>query len=58
MPTIQRWVFKFTLMIDTNLRRRKRGVGLRWCLDETYINVNGVICIVRFTKKGKRLIFY
>ena len=55
--TIQRWVFKFTPMIDINFRKRKRGVGLRWRLDETYIKVNGVICIERSTKKGKRLIF-
>ena len=39
--TIQRWVFKFTPMIDRNFRKRKRGVGLRWRLDETYIKVNG-----------------
>ena len=42
--TIQRWVFKFTPMIDINFRRRKRGVGLRWRLDETYIKVNGKWC--------------
>ncbi len=27
--TIQRWVFKFTPMIDRNFRKRKRPTGLR-----------------------------
>ena len=32
--TIQRWVFKFTLFLDQQLRKRKK-------LDETYIKVKG-----------------
>ena len=39
--TIQRWVLKITPMVDRNFQKRKRGVGLRWRLDETYIKVNG-----------------
>lgn len=34
--TIQRWVVKFTPMIDMNFRKRKKKPGMRWRLDETY----------------------
>ena len=40
--TIQRWVFKFTPMIDEQFRNRKKIVGRRWRMDETYIKVKGV----------------
>ena len=39
--TIQRWVFKFTPMIEHKMRKRKRPVGKRWRLDETYVKVKG-----------------
>lgn len=39
--TIQRWVFKFTPMIERQMRKRKRPVGKRWRLDETYVKVKG-----------------
>jgi len=57
--TIQRWVFKFTPMIDINFRKRKRGVGLRWRLDETYIKVNGKWCYLyrAVDKEGKTIDF-
>jgi len=42
--TIQRWVMKFTPMIDMNFRNRKKIVGKRWRLDETYIKVKGKWC--------------
>ena len=35
--TKQRWVLKFTSMIEMNFRKRKRIVGKRWWLDKTYI---------------------
>jgi len=37
--TIQRWVNKFTPMIDMNFRKRKKKPGMRWKLDETYLKV-------------------
>ncbi len=40
--TIQRWVFKFTPMVEQQFRRRKKLVGRRWRMDETYIKVKGV----------------
>ena len=57
--TIQRWVFKFTPMIDVNFRKRKRAVGLRWRLDETYIKVKGKWCYLyrAVDKDGKTIDF-
>ena len=39
--TIQRWVFKFTPLVEQQFRNRKKLVGKRWRLDETYIKVKG-----------------
>jgi len=39
--TIQRWVFKFTPLVEQQFRKRKKAVGNRWRLDETYIKVKG-----------------
>lgn len=40
-PTIQRWVFKFTQLVEKQFRNRKKSVGKRWRMDETYIKVKG-----------------
>ena len=57
--TIQRWVFKFTPMIDVNFRKRKKAIGLRWRLDETYIKVKGKWCYLyrAVDKDGKTIDF-
>ena len=39
--TIQRWVFKFSPLIEQNFRARKKPVGDRWRMDETYVKVQG-----------------
>ena len=39
--TIQRWVFKFSPLIEKTFRKRKRPVGNSWRMDETYIKVKG-----------------
>ncbi len=39
--TIQRWVFKFSPMLEANMHRRKRKVNNSWRMDETYIKVGG-----------------
>ena len=39
--TIQRWVFKFSPMIESNMHRRKKQVCDSWRMDETYIKVGG-----------------
>lgn len=39
--TIQRWMFKFSPLIEKTFRKRKRPVGNSWRMDETYIKVKG-----------------
>ena len=39
--TIQRWVFKFTPLLEKEFNKRKKPVGKRWRMDETYIKVKG-----------------
>lgn len=39
--TIQRWVFKFSPIIEVNMNRRKHQVCKSWRMDETYIKVAG-----------------
>jgi len=39
--TIQRWVFKFSPFVESNLNKRKNVVGNSWRMDETYIKVGG-----------------
>lgn len=40
--TIQRWVFKFTPLLEKEFRKRKNPVGKSWRMDETYVKVKGV----------------
>ncbi|QSB25308.1 IS6 family transposase [Flavobacterium sp. CLA17] len=42
--TIQRWVFKFTPFIESEMKKRKGKVVTSWKLDETYIKVKGICC--------------
>ncbi len=39
--TINRWVIKFTPILEHNLRRKKKAVSSSWRMDETYIKVKG-----------------
>ena len=39
--TIQRWVYKFTPLLEGTFRKRKKQVGSSWRMDETYIKVKG-----------------
>jgi putative transposase len=39
--TIQRWVFKFSPLVEGNMNKRKNVVGDSWRMDETYIKVGG-----------------
>lgn len=39
--TIQRWVFKFSPLLEKEFRKRKKSVGTSWRMDETYIKVKG-----------------
>jgi len=40
--TIQRWVYMFMPEIEIQRLKRKKVVGKRWRMDETYIKVKGV----------------
>ena len=42
--TIQRWVFKFSPLIEAQMKKRKNRVGVSWRMDETYIKVKGIWC--------------
>jgi len=42
--TIQRWVYKFTPFIESEMKKIKGKVGTGWRLDETYIKVKGIWC--------------
>jgi putative transposase len=39
LATIQRWVYLFMPEIGILMRKRKKVVGKRWRMDETYIKV-------------------
>jgi putative transposase len=39
--TIQRWVYKFTPLIEVIFRKRKKPVGNSWRMDETHMKVRG-----------------
>jgi putative transposase len=39
--TLQRWVFKFTPLVEQQFRKRKKSVGIGWRMDETYIKEKG-----------------
>ena len=42
--TIQRWVYKFTPLFESEMKKRKGRVGASWRMDETYIKVKGIWC--------------
>ena len=42
--SIQRWVEKFTPLLDKRFRTRKHEVNSSWRMDETYIKVKGQWC--------------
>ncbi len=39
--TLQRWVVKYTPMVEANFRKKKRTVGRSWRMDETDIKIKG-----------------
>jgi len=40
--TVQRWVVKYTPLIDAEFRKKKKTVGSSWRMDETYIKIKGI----------------
>ncbi len=39
--TINRWVLHYSPQLDAAFRRKKKRVGKRWRMDETYVKVKG-----------------
>ena len=39
--TFQRWVYRFSSLIEKQVRRKKRPVNGSWRMDETYVKVSG-----------------
>lgn len=39
--TIQRWVVKYSPLLEEAFHRRKRAVAVSWRMDETYIKIKG-----------------
>jgi putative transposase len=39
--SLNRWVLKYTPLVEMAFRQRKRSVGTSWRMDETYISVKG-----------------
>ena len=39
--TVQRWVVKYTPILEVAFRKKKKTVGTSWRMDETYIKVKG-----------------
>jgi transposase-like protein len=40
--TVQRWVVKYTPILEIEFRKIKKTVGTSWRMDETYIKVKGI----------------
>ena len=57
--TIQRWVFKFSPLIEVGLKKRRKPSGNSWMMDETYIKVKGewMYLYRAVDKKGKTVDF-
>ena len=41
--SVQRWVVRFSRLIDARVRQRKKPVSGSWRMDETYIRLKGQI---------------
>jgi putative transposase len=39
--SLNRWVLKYTPLLEVAFRQRKRPVAISWRLDETYVRVKG-----------------
>lgn len=40
--TVQRWVVKYTPLLEAEFRKRKKTVGTSWRMAETYIKLKGI----------------
>ena len=42
--TVNRWVIKYSSLLELSFRKRKKKVGNSWRMDETYIKIKGQWC--------------
>lgn len=40
--TVQRWVVKYTPLLEIEFWKKKKAVGISWRMDETYIKAKGI----------------
>jgi len=52
--SLNRWVLKYTPVLDQAFRQRKRPVGASWRMDETYISVKGQMEVFGIEPSTKR----
>src|ERR1700752_4946778 len=50
--TLQRWVVKYSPLLEAAFHRRKRLVWLSWRMDETYIKIKGHLYIPRLQPRS------
>ena len=57
--TVQLWVVKFALLIESQIKKRKNRVGASWRIDETYIKKKFVWYYLyrAFDKLGNKVYF-
>ena len=57
--TVQRWVVKYSPLLEEAFQRRKRSVWVSWLMDETYIKVKGERCYLyrAVDKQGQTIDF-
>ena len=53
--TINRWVLRYSPQLDAAFRKKKKRVGTRWRMDETYILIKGPRKLRRLSWQGARL---
>ena len=55
--TVQRWVVKYTGMLEDAFRKKKKAVGKSWRMDETYImRIIHLLLISLFILEGQACI--
>ena len=55
--TLNRWVIYYSLQLEAAFHKKKKRVGTRWRLDETYIKVKGEWKYFSVDKEGNTIYF-
>lgn len=58
--TVNRWVVKYSPVLEAKFRKYKKPVGKSWCMDETYIKIKGewVYYYRAVDKEGQTIDFF